>query len=202
MLLKARADHIVLLNNDTVVTDGWLDQLLSLADSQASIGAVGPMSNYVSPPQLIPKPGYADMESMHAFAARWRVEHRGQWFTSPKLSGFCLLLKRYLLDEIGRLDESFGLGLFDDDDLCRRVVLAGYELAVAHDLFIHHYGSRTFIESGVDTARLLKENQALYASKWKNSSGGSGAGRHAAKLGRAPSQSVPPGSRQPCDDRT
>ena len=32
MVLKARADHIVLLNNDTVVTDGWLDQLLSLVE--------------------------------------------------------------------------------------------------------------------------------------------------------------------------
>jgi hypothetical protein len=54
----------------------------------------------------------------------------------------------------------------------------------------------------VDTSRLLKENQALLRVQMEHSSGGSGAGRHAAKLGRAPSQSVPPVSRQPCDDRT
>src|SRR5208282_5291094 len=80
------------------------------------IGIVGPMSNYASPPQLVENVPYANLEEMRAFARRWREEHRGQWFTTVKLSGFCLLMKRAVYEAIGRLDEQFGLGFFDDDD--------------------------------------------------------------------------------------
>ena len=51
---------------------------------------------------------------------------------------------------IGGLDERFGLGFFDDDDLAERARRAGFELAVAHDLFVHHFGSRTFVGNGID----------------------------------------------------
>jgi hypothetical protein len=71
-----------------VVTDAWLDQLVALAESRPEIGLTGPMSNYATPPQLVEHVAYADLDSMHRFAARWRAEHRGQWFTSAKLSGF------------------------------------------------------------------------------------------------------------------
>ena len=97
------------------------------------------MSNYAAPPQLVENVPYRDIGEMHRFAVKWRDEHRGQWFTVPKLSGFCLLMKRAVYETIGGLDERFGLGFFDDDDLAERARRAGFELAVAHDLFVHHF---------------------------------------------------------------
>mgnify|MGYP001793344699 CR=1 FL=1 len=47
--------------------------------------------------------------------------------------GFCLLFRRELLDKIGFLDERFGIGCFEDDDYCRRALLAGYRAAIAVD---------------------------------------------------------------------
>ncbi len=130
------------------------------------VGLVGPMTNYAAPPQLIEDVPYRDLDEMRAFAKRWREEHRGQWFTVPKLSGFCLLMKRAVYEVIGGLDEQFGPGFFDDDDLAIRARQAGFELAVAHDLFIHHFGSRTFAGNGIDTERLLSANQQQFAAKW------------------------------------
>jgi O-antigen biosynthesis protein len=78
------------------------------------------MSNYAAPPQLVLGVPYRDVQDVHAFVRRWRDEHRGQWFTVPKLSGFCLLIKRAVYTQIGGLDERFGLGFFDDDDLAER----------------------------------------------------------------------------------
>ncbi|MDR3623060.1 MAG: glycosyltransferase [Paludisphaera borealis] len=168
-LRAAKGDHLVLLNNDVVVTDGWLEQLVALAEAEVPgerIGLVGPMSNYASPPQLVEDAPYRDMDQMHAFARRRRDEHRGRWLTAPKLSGFCLLMKRAVYEAVGGLDEGFGLGFFDDDDLAERARRAGFSCAVARDLFVHHFGSRTFVGEGVDAERLLEENGRRFAAKW------------------------------------
>jgi O-antigen biosynthesis protein len=178
-LKAARGDYLVLLNNDAVVTNGWLGQLIALAHMEdrservdgsgtprPAIGLVGPMSNYAAPPQLVENVPYHDLRAMHDFARKWRDDHRGKWFTARKLSGFCLLMKRVVYETIGGLDERFGVGFFDDDDLAERARRAGFELAVAHDLFIHHFGSRTFKGNEVDAQKLLDENARRFADKW------------------------------------
>jgi hypothetical protein len=124
------------------------------------------MSNYAAPPQLVEDAPYHDMSEMHVFARDWRDQHRGKWFTVSKLSGFCLLMKRAVYEKIGGLDERFGLGFFDDDDLAERARRAGFELAVAQDLFVHHFGSRTFVGNGVDAEGLRDENARRFADKW------------------------------------
>ena len=78
-------------------------------------------------------------------------------------------MKRAVYDAIGGLDERFGLGFYDDDDLAERARRAGFELAVAHDLFVHHFGSRTFVGNGVDAERVLDENAKRFADKWGDS---------------------------------
>jgi GT2 family glycosyltransferase len=185
-----------LLNNDVVVTDSWLDQPIALANAENGLnkeeqegqeeehgterttnqtnltnreitnGLVGPMSNDASPPQLVEGAAYRDMDQMQRFARRWRDERRGQWFTTGKLSGFCMLVNRAVYEAVGGLDERFGIGLFDDDDLAVRARRAGFELAVAHDLLIHHFGSRTFAGNGIDAEKLLRENSRKVAEKW------------------------------------
>ena len=165
-LRAARGEYVVLLNNDAVVTNAWLDQLIALAKSDPKIGLVGPMSNCATPPQLVEDVPYRDLDGMHRFATKYRVLHRGTWFTTQKLSGFCLLIKRGVFDAIGELDEQFGLGMFDDDDLCLRARRAGFDLAVAHDLFVHHFGSRTFAGEGIDAESLLRENGKRFRAKW------------------------------------
>jgi len=131
-----------------------------------NIGLVGPMSNYAAPPQLVEDVSYRDVDEMRAFARRWRDENRGKWFTVRKLSGFCLLIKRVVYETVGGLDERFGLGMFDDDDLAERARRAGFTLAVTRDLFVHHFGSRTFGGNGIDAERLLDENARRFAAKW------------------------------------
>ena len=174
-----RGEFLVLLNNDVVVTEGWLGQLVALASVEggtteggipkSKIGLVGPMSNYAAPPQLVEDVPYRDLDEMQGFARGWREEHRGKWFTVRKLSGFCLLMTRDVYQAVGGLDERFGLGFFDDDDLAERARRAGFELAVAYDLFVHHFGSRTFVGNGVDAAQVLDENAKRFAAKWGDS---------------------------------
>jgi GT2 family glycosyltransferase len=67
---------------------------------------------------------------------------------------------------IGLLDERFGIGNYEDDDFSLRARKAGFRLRIAGDVFIHHYGSRTFAARAESYDTLLERNKALFDEKW------------------------------------
>lgn len=164
-LTAAQGDFIVLLNNDTVVTPEWLDGLIRAVLAEGEPALVGPVSNYAPPPQFVP-PGYDDLSGLDAFAAAHQREFAGRILDHPRLTGFCLLLPRSALRRIGGMDERYGAGFFDDDDLCVRARQAGLRLRVALDVYIHHEGSRTFRALGIDTDAQLQRNFEQFRAKW------------------------------------
>ena len=165
-LREADGDILLLLNNDTVVPDGWLDPLVRhLRDP--SIGLVGPVTNTVGNEAKIDV-SYTDIQQMQDFADRYTEAHKGQSFDISMLAMFCVAFRRGILEEVGYLDEAFGIGMFEDDDYSRRVQAAGYRTVCAEDAFIHHYGQASFrklIASGEYQA-LWDKNQAYFESKW------------------------------------
>ena len=134
-LAVARGEVVVLLEPNAVVGEGWLDQLVALAESDPAIGLCGPMSNRANSPQLVEDPSYTDLDGMRRFAADWRAQHRGQWFTTSRLSGPCVLIKRGLLNAVGGLDARLGDAALAD--LAARAHAGGFTAAVARDCFIH-----------------------------------------------------------------
>jgi GT2 family glycosyltransferase len=153
-LAATQTPYVVLLNSDTLVTPRWLDRLVACAESDPRIGLVGPLSNtasWQSIPELFDTagewaanrlpPGVAPAD-MAARIARYagRVYPR-----LPFLNGFCLLLRRAMLDEIGVFDEAtFGEGYGEENDLCLRAQQAGWQLAVADDAYVYHAQSRSY----------------------------------------------------------
>ena len=140
----ATKDHIILINNDVLVTEGWLSGMMECLHSALDISIVGPMTNHISGVQKVPEVGYASIGDLETFARDFRKRNRYRRVASRRVVGFCMLFRRQLIEEIGLLDESFGSGNFEDDDFCLRASLAGYRNMIAGDVFIHHYGSRTF----------------------------------------------------------
>jgi GT2 family glycosyltransferase len=165
-LAVARGRYLVFLNNDAVVTAGWLEGLTTWAEhDRPHVGLVGPVTNRASPPQQV-EAAYATGDDLDAFAARRRREFAGRALEFPRLSGFCLLARREVLAQVGGFDERFGKGFFDDDDLSLRVRRAGYKLLIAQDVFVHHFGSRTFAGLGIDCQKQLRENLEHFREKW------------------------------------
>jgi GT2 family glycosyltransferase len=162
-LKRCQGNFILLLNNDVIVTPNWLQDMLTCARSGA--GLVGPTSNYVPAPQLV-VPGYQELTDLDAFAAQRRQQFRGKALPVERLSGFCLLVGREVLDRIGFLDERFGTGFFEDDDLCFRARDAGFSLAVVLDVYLHHFGSRTFAGQNLSAETLLQTNFQRFQEKW------------------------------------
>jgi GT2 family glycosyltransferase/2-polyprenyl-3-methyl-5-hydroxy-6-metoxy-1,4-benzoquinol methylase/tetratricopeptide (TPR) repeat protein len=159
--------QVLLLNNDTLVTTGWLRRMLDALHADPAVGLVGPTTNNISGEQQIPV-GYDDLAQLDGFAWDCGRRFAGQYQQTDRLVGFCLLISREVIQRIGVFDERFGIGNFEDDDFCRRALQAGFLAVIARNTFIHHFGSRTFAASGIDFRQLLTDNQRLYQDKWND----------------------------------
>lgn len=163
-LRLAKGRHCVLLNADTLVTPGWLEGLMAHADADPGLGAVGPCTNQAAGPQVEWPPSYKSARQLPAWARRRAARWKGLTVEVPWLIGFAVLVPRRVLREIGLLDELFGPGGFEDYDLCVRVRLAGYRLAIAKDVYIHHYGGRGYVDMRYEALR--DGNRRLFWDKW------------------------------------
>lgn len=79
-------------------------------------------------------------------------------------------MSRRTFERIGYLDERYGLGLYEDDDYCQRIVSAGLKLYIALDVYVWHLASTTFksIYSDNKIMNLMIENQKIFEDKWIN----------------------------------
>ncbi|MFD1772641.1 glycosyltransferase family 2 protein [Paenibacillus rhizophilus] len=165
-LQLASGDELLLLNNDVIVSKGWLANLKAALYSAPDIGIVGPVTNYASGRQQIDT-CYTDITGFHAAAETANISDPSKWSETTRLVGLCFLFKREVLTRVGLFDERFSPGHYEDDDYCMRTRLQGYRLLIAGDCLVHHEGSASFKEvyrSGWN--ELIERNRGLYIEKW------------------------------------
>jgi GT2 family glycosyltransferase len=165
LLPEAKGDYVVLLDNDTIVTPDWLGLFERLAWTDSRIGLLGPRSNYVSGPQWIPDVPYRDLAGLRQYAVERQEQHASEVTPVGRLVGFCLWLRRAVIDRIGNVDASFGRFGFEDDDLCRRAILAGFGVGIAEGVFVHHTGGPQ-AQGDPEYNRLMLAAREVYTRKW------------------------------------
>jgi len=158
-------EYIILLNDDTVVTQNWISGLIKYLDLPG-IGMVGPVTNEIGNEAKI-KIAYSSLEEMRGWAKEYTHAHKGKYFEIKMLALFCIALKKSLFDEVGLLDEGFEIGMFEDDDFSLRVKNAGYKTICAEDVFVHHFGKASFKKlREQDYLSLFNKNKELFEKKW------------------------------------
>lgn len=160
----SRGRHVLLLNADTVVGPQWLSRMLRVAESAPDIGLVAPYTNGATGPQWVREPGYTNIRQFSAFARRWAEARDGRVREAHRVIGFCLLMTRKALDQVGLLDERFGPGGYEDYDYCLRVQQAGLRCVIAEDVFVHHFGGKGYV--GMDYGHHRRVNREILARKW------------------------------------
>ncbi|MFK7739528.1 MAG: glycosyltransferase [Planctomycetota bacterium] len=163
---EADGDYVVLLNNDTVVTPGWLRTMSRHMQRNPSIGLLGPVTNNIGNEAKVDV-AYENLDAMPEAAAGYTLRRMGRLSEIPTLAFFCVMVSRKALEGCGLLCEDYGVGWFEDDDYCRRVEQAGFELRLAEDVFVHHELSAAIgqIPEG-DRRKLFERNRAIYEEKW------------------------------------
>ena len=172
-LKKATAPYVCFLNNDILVPPGWLEELIAVAESDPSIGAVNPNSNTFGaiPPAgatrqegQVVRPPLAETTWL-AFA-RASSTQRGRWVEINYGVGFCLLVKREILARLGGFDEkTYGQAYFEDADLGRQIQMLGLRCVMAKGTYVWHHGGKS-TASLPDRLRLFQENERRFIQKW------------------------------------
>ena len=137
---------VILLNNDTVVGPRWSDSLRLAAYADDRIGSATAVSNN-SGLASVPDMGKNEMPPglpVDTVARGW-LQAPETVFDLHTGHGFCLYLKRAMLDDVGEFDAAtFGKGYGEEMDLCLRAFERGWRHRITTRAFVWHLNAVSF----------------------------------------------------------
>ena len=165
----ATGEILLLLNNDLILTPGWLQPMLNLYIHEKNVGAIG---NIQLNPQtrLIDHAGIAfDLKGVpfHIRKNRKRLP-KNSYRECNAITAACMMINRNVFQDLGGFDEGYVNGS-EDVDLCIRLRLEGYRILVSHITPIWHHGN-----SSPGRLDAVARNEDRFASIWKSTTSGWG----------------------------
>src|SRR6185312_3284244 len=163
--IKSVLGDVVLLNSDTLVTRNWLDKMYSCAYSNDKISTVSPLSNNAtlcSVPEFMKSNKIPDGMTIDSFAEAVERVSEYNYPIIPTCVGFCMYIKRNVIDKIGLFDELFSPGYEEENDFCMRAYKAGFVSVLDDSTLIFHIGRSSFQEQN---SRLEKDHMKLILMK-------------------------------------
>lgn len=161
-----RDGDVLLLNSDTRIFPGGLDEMRRVLHGAPDIATVTAMSNnatiFTYPHPSLATAGLGDV-TFDQIAAEALAMNTGMAIDVPTGHGFCLLIRREVLNRLGRLNEAFGRGYGEENELCARATDLGFRHVAAAGAFVEHRESISF---GDEKAGLVSVNlprlEAMY----------------------------------------
>ncbi|XLQ20249.1 MAG: glycosyltransferase [Candidatus Moraniibacteriota bacterium] len=171
-------DYAIFQNNDTEVTESWLERYIEIAESDPEIGLVGPLTSPCDSWQSVERlqgkmsifenlPDYND--DFESYAKIINKQYSGMTYQVGDgiLAFFSTLLKREVIEQVGMLSEEYGVGFRDDDDYAERSRKFGWKLVLACDVFIFHNHRTTFKKRYTEDEieEMMEENMKTFRKK-------------------------------------
>lgn len=147
------SNYKILLNSDTIVTIGWLENMLDVFHKYPRTGIVGPLSNAASfqtVPEIMSNGDWKvctlpEGISLELYATIIKKVSRKIYPKVTFVNGFCFMISKEVISKIGLFDEEiFGSGYGEENDFCLRALENKFELRIADDTYIFHEKSKSF----------------------------------------------------------
>ena len=165
----ASTPYVVLLNNDTIVTNGWIDALLRLAKADDRVAFVG--SQLLYPNGLLQEAGGL-IFSTGSGANYGKGDAPGRsWYQFPREVDYCsgasVLLRRSAWDEVGGFDLDFAPAYYEETDFCFALRRAGYRVMYQPASRVYHLEGQSYGTDMSPTKRaLMDRNRERLVTKW------------------------------------
>lgn len=163
---QAAAPYLLFLNTDCLVTPGTVKKLVEVCEADPTIGLACPLSNN-SPVLTLPLfagRSYLEMNALLERACSGRPTEQIA-IDACTVVGNCLMVTRKCWETAGPFDEIWGKGYGEETDLQFRAMDQGFRGVCAVNSYVFHFGSASF-RYEADSAKLQKENYALFLEKW------------------------------------
>jgi GT2 family glycosyltransferase len=157
-LRQATAPYVCLLNNDILAGQDWLKNMIGALEKIPDAGLANPHGDERSENN-----GIKDVDS---YAAALRRRNAGRYTELSHCTGFCLLLKREVIEKVGVFDLIYEGGYFEDVDFSRRARQAGYRCVQCDDAFVLHYQSVSFKKTSTNKKALIERNRKIFEERW------------------------------------
>jgi O-antigen biosynthesis protein len=167
---EAQSEFILLLNNDVVVCDNWLEPLLARMEDP-KIGAVGSMLLF--PNGTLQEAGALLFSDATGANFGKGDDPRRPWYQTPHQVDYCsgasLLVRKKAWDAVGGFDVSYAPAYYEETDFCFALRDHGYAVwfEPASRLF-HIEGASYGTELSPERQELFEKNRHYFASKWQS----------------------------------
>ncbi len=173
-ITQAKGDFVYLLNNDTVVEEGFLDELLFVFDNFENVGAVGSM--LLNADGSLQEAGSVFMSNCRISQVvgkkKWYYPEFNYIYKVDYCSGCSLLFRKK--DEMGNFnlfDEQFAPAYFEETDLCFRLKYEqGKDIYYTPFSKVTHFNGVSYNSNIAFTTKkqeLFDKNLTLFKKKWQ-----------------------------------
>jgi O-antigen biosynthesis protein len=165
-LAERQDEDVLLVNADALPPMRVVERLSAAAYTRQDIGTVTPLSNngeYTSIPRRFAENPMLDMSGVRELDRRLEAAFGVDSIEMPNGTGFCLFIKRAVIDEVGPFSTRFGRGYGEDIEFCLRASAAGFRNIAALGVYVGHEGGRSF---GAAKRALVARNLALLEEEY------------------------------------
>jgi len=179
--LEKRADYILLLNNDTIVSRDFLNKLVEAGESNKKFGILGPKIYFADQKEKIwfaggrvnwlynkgMMRGYNEMDigQYDSSSISAKGEPASGWQETDYITGCCLLIKKAVIEKIGLMSEEYFL-YYEDTDWSLAAQRAGFKCIFVPRAKIWHKGSKSSIEGSPSYIYYHIRNGLIMAQKY------------------------------------
>jgi len=168
-LKQAQGEFILFLNNDTEVTDGFLEPLLMKLREDDRIGMVCPKIRFFFNPDTIQFAGYTELNkvTIRNNLVGYRQKDTGQFDTERKTPlghGAAMMVKREVIEKVGPMAHIYFL-YYEELDWCTRISKAGYDIWYVPDSLVYHKESITTGKMSPLKIYYLTRNRILFTRR-------------------------------------
>ncbi len=167
--MSVGADYVLLLNNDTLVSQDFLTRLVDVAEKDYQVGALGPTIYYHETPEVIwSAGGEIDWRNGSTKMTGIGEVDSGQFGTEPRevdfITGCAMLVKTDILKKVRLLDDSFFM-YYEEVEWCVRFQRAGYAINHVPTAKIWHKINPEAREASASVHYYMTRNRLIFLKK-------------------------------------